>query len=107
MLCLATAGRNMMFSGSTDKTICVWMRVVVVHTSLSVLSGHTGSMKCLTVEEDKESTYRGNQKWRQICNISNEVVDAISKEVLSFHSEVVYLTNHLAKTSNWLKRQAI
>ncbi|KAL2459169.1 Transducin/WD40 repeat-like superfamily protein [Forsythia ovata] len=63
VLCLATAG-NLVFSGSADKNICVWRRVATVHTCLSVLSGHTGPVKCLTVEEDKESTSSGDdQKW--------------------------------------------
>ncbi|KAL2504154.1 Transducin/WD40 repeat-like superfamily protein [Abeliophyllum distichum] len=37
--------------------------LAAIHTCLSVLSGHTGPVKCLTVEEDKESTGGGDQKW--------------------------------------------
>ncbi|KAK6130909.1 hypothetical protein DH2020_035345 [Rehmannia glutinosa] len=62
VLCLAAAG-NLVFSGSADKTICVWRRDGAVHTCLSVLSGHTGPVKCLAVEEDKESAAGGDKKW--------------------------------------------
>jgi len=65
VLCLAAAG-NLVFSGSADKTICVWKRDGAIHTCLSVLTGHTGPVKCLAVEEDRdrgrESTSRG-QRW--------------------------------------------
>ncbi|CBI32524.3 unnamed protein product, partial [Vitis vinifera] len=60
-LCLATAG-NLVFSGSADKSICVWRREGGIHTCLSVLTGHTGPVKCLAVEEDQESTKR-DQRW--------------------------------------------
>lgn len=67
ILCLAAAG-NLVFSGSADKTICVWRRDRMVHTCLSVLTGHTGPVKCLAVEKDRESTAgdKGapvDQKW--------------------------------------------
>ncbi|XP_031125520.1 protein JINGUBANG-like [Ipomoea triloba] len=55
VLCLAAAG-NLIFSGSADKTICVWRRVGSVHTCLSILTGHNGPVKCLTVDEDQEAT---------------------------------------------------
>lgn len=55
VLCLAAAG-NLVFSGSADKTICVWRRDGSVHTCLSILTGHNGPVKCLAVEEDEEST---------------------------------------------------
>ncbi|PSR99690.1 Myosin heavy chain kinase [Actinidia chinensis var. chinensis] len=61
VLCLSAAG-NLVFSGSADKTICVWRREGTIHTCLSVLTGHMGPVKCLAVEEDKEST-AGDQKW--------------------------------------------
>lgn len=61
VLCLAAAG-NLVFSGSADKTICVWRREGTLHTCLSVLTGHTGPVKCLAVEEDKESAGR-DQRW--------------------------------------------
>lgn len=52
VLCLAAAGR-LVFSGSADRTICVWRRDSgAMHTWLSVLTGHTGPVKCLAVEED-------------------------------------------------------
>lgn len=54
VLCLASSG-HLLFSGSADKTICVWRREgMTVHTCLSVLSGHSGPVKCLAVEDDKE-----------------------------------------------------
>ncbi|XP_022768845.1 protein JINGUBANG-like [Durio zibethinus] len=60
VLCLAAAG-NLVFSGSADKTICVWRKDGNIHTCLSVLTGHTGPVKCLAVERDQES---GNeQQW--------------------------------------------
>ncbi|KAK1588145.1 hypothetical protein Q3G72_020224 [Acer saccharum] len=65
VLCLAAAG-NLVFSGSADKTICVWKRDGAIHTCLPVLTGHTGPVKCLAVKEDRdrgrESTSRG-QRW--------------------------------------------
>lgn len=61
ILCLAAAG-NLLLSGSADKTICVWRRDKSTHTFLSVLTGHNGPVKCLAVEEDKESTAT-DQKW--------------------------------------------
>lgn len=65
VLCLEAAG-NLVFSGSADKTICVWRREGAVHTCLSVLTGHMGPVKCLAVEEDKESAAAGggDRKWK-------------------------------------------
>ncbi|KAK8965081.1 putative E3 ubiquitin-protein ligase LIN-1 [Platanthera guangdongensis] len=54
VLCLATAG-SLMLSGSADKTICVWRREGTgVHSCLSVLTGHSEPVKCLSIEEDEE-----------------------------------------------------
>lgn len=61
VLCIAAAG-GLVFSGSADKTICVWRRDGMIHTCLSVLTGHTGPVKCLAVEEDRESLDR-DQRW--------------------------------------------
>ncbi|KAL9248458.1 JINGUBANG-like protein [Drosera capensis] len=58
VLCLAAKG-SLVFSGSADKNICIWRRDGTVHTCLSVLSGHTGPVKCLAVEEDKEKKEPG------------------------------------------------
>ncbi|KAL0450268.1 UNVERIFIED_CONTAM: protein JINGUBANG [Sesamum latifolium] len=55
VLCLATAG-NLVLSGSADTNICVWRREEEEHSCLSVLSGHTGPVKCLAVEEDHKGT---------------------------------------------------
>ncbi|KAJ9186650.1 hypothetical protein P3X46_002197 [Hevea brasiliensis] len=62
VLCLSSAG-NLVFSGSADKTICVWRREGTIHTCLSVLSGHNGPVKCLAVEEDRERSKPGDQRW--------------------------------------------
>lgn len=46
-----------MLSGSADRSICVWRRdnsADGTHSCLTVLSGHTGPVKCLAVEEDTE-----------------------------------------------------
>lgn len=61
VLCLAAAG-NLVFSGSADKTICVWKKEGMAHTILSVLTGHTGPVKCLAVEKELEST-ASDQRW--------------------------------------------
>ncbi|KAG2305174.1 hypothetical protein Bca52824_033825 [Brassica carinata] len=50
VLCLAAAG-ELVFSGAADKKICVWRREGRVHTCVSVLTGHTGPVKCLAVAE--------------------------------------------------------
>ncbi|XP_022144309.1 protein JINGUBANG-like [Momordica charantia] len=59
VLCLAAAGNHMVLSGSADKTICVWRREGLCHTCVSVLTGYTGPVKCLAVEEDKH----GGRRW--------------------------------------------
>ncbi|XP_023728545.1 protein JINGUBANG [Lactuca sativa] len=55
VLCLASSG-NLLLSGSADKTICVWKREGNVHNCLSVLTGHTGPVKCLAVEREDGSS---------------------------------------------------
>ncbi|KAK9080289.1 hypothetical protein SSX86_000047 [Deinandra increscens subsp. villosa] len=55
VLCLSAAG-SLVFSGSADKMICVWKREGVMHTCMSVLTGHTGPVKCLAVVREMEST---------------------------------------------------
>ena len=62
VLCLAAAG-NLVLSGSADKTICVWRKDGVIHTCLSVLTGHNGPVKCLAIEEDREPSNNGDQRW--------------------------------------------
>lgn len=62
VLCLAAAG-NLVFSGSADKNICVWRREPSgAHACLSVLTGHTGPVKCLAVEEDRCVDNRGSDR---------------------------------------------
>lgn len=63
VLCLATAG-NLVFSGSADTNICVWRRELEIerdHVCLSILSGHSGPVKCLAVEEDKAAHSHGSE----------------------------------------------
>ncbi|KAM7479243.1 hypothetical protein LguiA_027456 [Lonicera macranthoides] len=68
VLCLAAAG-DLVMSGSADKSICVWRRETGGdHTCLSVLTGHSGPVKCLAVEEDRQDDdtedYEDyNQRW--------------------------------------------
>ncbi|KAL9688882.1 hypothetical protein QQ045_033308 [Rhodiola kirilowii] len=65
VLCLEAAGR-LVFSGGADKSICMWRRGNDgVHTCLSVLSGHTGPVKCLAVqaEDDHEESSKEDQTW--------------------------------------------
>ncbi|KAG6520056.1 protein JINGUBANG-like [Zingiber officinale] len=62
VLCLAAAG-SLVFSGSADKTLCVWRREAGgVHVCLSVLTGHTGPVKCLAVEANQEKS-KSNGRW--------------------------------------------
>ncbi|KAA8536145.1 hypothetical protein F0562_028623 [Nyssa sinensis] len=62
VLCLAADG-DLVFSGSADKSICVWRREEGgVHSCLSVLTGHTGPVKCLAVKKDEEPS-TGDQRW--------------------------------------------
>jgi len=63
VLCLAARG-HLVFSGSADKTICVWRREgTTVHTCLSVLSGHSGPVKCLAVEDDNEGKDQDHRRF--------------------------------------------
>ncbi|KAJ8763413.1 hypothetical protein K2173_002296 [Erythroxylum novogranatense] len=63
VLCVTATG-NLVFSGSADKSICVWRREVGgAHYCLTVLKGHSGPVKCLTVEEDRECEDRRDQRW--------------------------------------------
>ncbi|XP_004511983.1 protein JINGUBANG [Cicer arietinum] len=55
VLCLATAG-SLLFSGSADMAICVWKKSISnEHVCMSVLSGHTGPVKCLAAEKDPDA----------------------------------------------------
>ncbi|KAL8145099.1 protein JINGUBANG-like [Apium graveolens] len=63
ILCLVASG-NLLFSGSADKTICVWKRTEgSAHSCLSVLTGHTGPVKCMAVEKDPNSSASDDQRW--------------------------------------------
>ncbi|KAG8377700.1 hypothetical protein BUALT_Bualt08G0060000 [Buddleja alternifolia] len=61
VLCLAAAG-SLVFSGSADKTICVWRREGSEHSCLSVLTGHTGPVKCLAVDKEAAAEDGGGEK---------------------------------------------
>ncbi|XP_061374492.1 protein JINGUBANG-like [Gastrolobium bilobum] len=55
VLCLATAG-SLLFSGSADMAICVWKRSLSnEHSCISILTGHTGPVKCLAAEKDPDA----------------------------------------------------
>lgn len=67
VLCLAAAG-NLVFSGSADRNICVWRREESgAHSCSALLTGHTGPVKCLAVEEDRDHDHeyhqKGDQRW--------------------------------------------
>ncbi|XP_068317779.1 protein JINGUBANG-like [Pyrus communis] len=63
VLCLATAG-CLVFSGSADMGICVWrLGPDGEHICLSVLTGHTGPVKCLAVERDHDQSTSGETRW--------------------------------------------
>ncbi|KAL9672793.1 hypothetical protein QQ045_029045 [Rhodiola kirilowii] len=63
VLCLEAAG-SLVFSGGADKSICVWKRGDGgVHTCLSVLTGHTGPVKCLAVQEDGQESSKEDKAW--------------------------------------------
>ncbi|CAM8915679.1 unnamed protein product [Rhodiola kirilowii] len=62
VLCLAAAG-SLVFSGSADMGICVWRRLGNDHLWLSVLSGHSGPVKCLAAEVDKSSDEDADMRW--------------------------------------------
>ncbi|XP_050204982.1 protein JINGUBANG-like [Mercurialis annua] len=61
VLCLATAS-SLVFSGSADMGICVWRRLGGDHIWLSLLTGHTGPVKCLATEKGPESE-AGEARW--------------------------------------------
>lgn len=62
VLCLVAAG-NLVFSGSADMAICVWKRSFTnEHACVTVLTGHTGPVKCLAAEKDLE-TMLNERRW--------------------------------------------
>ncbi|KAK5774795.1 hypothetical protein PVK06_042651 [Gossypium arboreum] len=45
------ASKNLVFSGSTDNSVCVWRREYGgIHSCVSILTGHVGLIKCLAIE---------------------------------------------------------
>ncbi|CAA2953101.1 myosin heavy chain kinase B-like [Olea europaea subsp. europaea] len=99
VLCLATAG-NLVVSGSADKTICVWRKEAAVHTFLSVLSGHTGPVKCLTVEKDKESS-GGDQKWVVYSGSLDKSVKVWSVSEMVSDTQQMAMVQHVRGDINW------
>ncbi|XP_021274243.1 protein JINGUBANG [Herrania umbratica] len=61
ILCLVAAG-NLVISGSADMGISVWKRSGSEHLCLSMLTGHSGPVKCLAIERDHESA-SGEKRW--------------------------------------------
>lgn len=59
VLCVAAAG-ELVFTGSADTNICVWRRDGGEHVCLSVLTEHSGPVKCLAVEEERGPNWRGS-----------------------------------------------
>ena len=69
VLCLAVSGR-LVVSGSADKRLCVWMREEkgeAAHTKVTMLTGHEGPVKCVTVKGDEERNQIGSgcREWGQ------------------------------------------
>ncbi|KAH6803099.1 Transducin/WD40 repeat-like superfamily protein [Perilla frutescens var. frutescens] len=57
VLCVAAAG-ELVFTGSADTNICVWRRDGGEHVCVSVLTEHSGPVKCLAVEEERGPNWR-------------------------------------------------
>ncbi|KAF0888961.1 hypothetical protein E2562_020179 [Oryza meyeriana var. granulata] len=63
VLCLAVAGR-VVVSGSADRTISVWRREEgAEHARLAVLTGHTGPVKCVSMDEEDATAADGDKRW--------------------------------------------
>ncbi|KAE8672461.1 Clast3-related [Hibiscus syriacus] len=63
VLCMATI-ENLVFIGFADKSIYVWRQEKdIIHMCLSVLTGHTGPVKCVTIEEDRDTLRNTDHKW--------------------------------------------
>lgn len=60
VLCLVAAG-NLVISGSADMGISVWKRSGSEHFCLSMLTGHSGPVKCLAIERDESES--GEKRW--------------------------------------------
>ncbi|KAJ8536387.1 hypothetical protein K7X08_034788 [Anisodus acutangulus] len=53
ILCLAVVA-DLVCSGSADKTVRVWRGIERCYSCLSVIQGHSGPVKCLTVTSDQQ-----------------------------------------------------
>ncbi|KAL5206834.1 hypothetical protein ABZP36_035043 [Zizania latifolia] len=63
VLCLAVTGR-VVVSGSADWTISVWRREEGAnHARLAVLTGHTGPVKCVAMDEEDATAADGDRRW--------------------------------------------
>ncbi|KAI3504806.1 hypothetical protein L1887_26528 [Cichorium endivia] len=92
VLCLSAAG-NLVFSGSADKMICVWRSEGIIHTCLSVLTGHSGPVKCLAVvkEEDPDTDTKG--RWKIYSGSLDKSVKVWSVSELAPDMQTIALMN--------------
>lgn len=74
VLCLAASG-DLVFSGSADTNICVWKRQENDHLCLTVLSGHSGPVKCLAVEEEDGGENATRDRHRHLCMVYSGSLD--------------------------------
>ncbi|KAG6413354.1 hypothetical protein SASPL_126063 [Salvia splendens] len=90
VLCLAVGG-SLVFSGSADKTICVWRREGGgIHSCVTVFTGHTGPVKCLAVERD--SSESDEKQWIAYsgcldCSVKVWMVSESARAELLEHEE--------------------
>ncbi|KAJ1266140.1 hypothetical protein BS78_08G127900 [Paspalum vaginatum] len=63
VLCLAVAGR-VVVSGSADRSVCVWRRTEGAdHARVAVLTGHTGPVKCVAMDEEEVAEDGARRSW--------------------------------------------
>ncbi|WCJ31024.1 Transducin/WD40 repeat-like superfamily protein [Euphorbia peplus] len=62
ILCLTTAG-SLVISGSADMGICVWRRLGSDHIWLSLLTGHSGPVKCLAAQKEAGEEPDSGERW--------------------------------------------
>lgn len=91
VLCLSAAG-NLVFSGSADKMICVWRSEGIIHTCLSVLTGHSGPVKCLAVVREAESD-SGKGRWKVYSGSLDKSVKVWSVSELAPDMQTLALMN--------------
>nr|GEX34302.1 protein JINGUBANG-like [Tanacetum cinerariifolium] len=93
VLCLA-ALRNLVFSGSADKNICVWQRDERgAHRCLYLLNGHKGPVKCLAVEEERREAKSHGDSGCITCILYSGSLDK-SVKIWRMCPHVSQLDNH-------------